>query len=186
MSDTAGVISAAETKMKKAIASLQHELQTIRTGRANPGMLDRISVEYYGTPTPLKQLAQIAVPDARSLTIQPFDRSVMGAIEKALLKSDLGLTPNNDGTVIRLIIPPMTEERRKDLGKVVKKTGEEAKVVVRNARRDLLDSIKKQEKEGLSSDESKRLQDQLQKLTDRFIADIDKIAAQKEAEILEK
>jgi len=180
------IIGTAETKMKKAITSLQHELLTIRTGRANPGMLDRVSVDYYGTPTNIKQVALIAVPDARTITLTPYDRSILGDIEKGLQKADLGITPTNDGQLIRLVIPPLTEERRKDLTKAVKKHGEEAKVVIRNARRDGQDHIKKQEKDGLSTDESKRLQDQLQKLTDRFTNDVDKIVADKDKEILEK
>jgi ribosome recycling factor len=180
------IIGAAETKMQKAIASLEKELLSIRTGRANPGMLERVSVDYYGSPTPLKQVALIAVPDARTITLQPYERSILGEIEKALQRSDLGITPTNDGTLIRLSLPPLTEERRKDLTKVVKKHGEEAKVVVRNARRDGQDAIKKAEKDGMSSDESKRLQDQLQKLTDRFTADVDKHVEKKDHEILEK
>jgi ribosome recycling factor len=180
------VIGTAETKMKKAITALEKELLSIRTGRANPGMLDRVSVDYYGSPTPLKQVALVAVPDARTITLQPYERNLLGDIEKALQKSDLGITPTNDGTLIRLSLPALTEERRKELTKVVKKHGEEAKVAIRNARRDGQDHLKKAEKDGMSSDEHKRLQDQLQKLTDRFTADVDKHVEKKDHEILEK
>jgi ribosome recycling factor len=180
------VIGAAETKMKKAIGTLEKELLSIRTGRANPGMLERVSVDYYGTATPLKQVALIGVPDARTITLQPYERNILGEIEKALQRSDLGITPTNDGTLIRLSLPPLTEERRKDLTKVVRKHGEEAKVVIRNARRDGQDALKKAEKGGMSTDEMKRLQDQLQKLTDRFTLDVDKHVEKKDHEILEK
>ena len=179
-------LGTAETKMKKAVAALQNELTTIRTGRANPAMLDRIMVDYYGSPTPLKQVAIIGIPEPRSITIQPHERNLLGDIEKAIQKSDLGINPSNDGKLIRLNLPVLTEERRKELTKVVKKYGEECKVAVRNIRRDAHDAIKKQEKDGLSSNDAKRLQDQLQKLTDRFTVEIDKVAAQKEAEIMEK
>lgn len=179
------LISQAEGKMKKALQVMQQEFASIRTGRANPALLDRLTIDYYGTPTPLKQLALVAVPDARTLSIQPYDRSALEAMEKAILKSDLGMTPNNDGTVIRLSIPMPTEERRKELVKTVKKLLEDGKVAVRNVRRDAQDAIKKEEKDGLSADESKRLQDQLQKLTDRMTGEADKLAAAKEAEILE-
>lgn len=180
------IIGTAETKMKKAIAALEKELLSIRTGRANPGMLDRVSVDYYGSPTPLKQIALVAVPDARTITLQPYERNLLGEIEKALQRSDLGITPTNDGQLIRLSLPPLTEERRKELTKVVKKHGEEAKVAIRNARRDGQDALKKAEKDGMSSDEAKRLQDQLQKLTDRFTVDVDKHVEKKDQEILEK
>lgn len=179
------LIAQAESKMKKALQVMQQEFTSIRTGRANPALLDRITVEYYGTPTPIKQLALIGVPDARTLSIQPYDRSSLGLVEKAIQKSDLGMNPSNDGTVIRLSIPMPTEERRKELVKTVKKLQEEAKVAVRNVRREAQDAIKKEEKDGLPADESKRLLDQLQKTTDRMTAEAEKLAAQKEAEILE-
>lgn len=179
------LLAQAESKMKKALQVMQQEFTSIRTGRANPALLDRISVDYYGTPTPLKQLALIGVPDARTLSIQPYDRGSMELMEKAILKSDLGMTPTNDGTVIRLSIPMPTEERRKELVKTVKKLQEEAKVAIRNVRRDAQDAIKKQEKDGLPADESKRLQDNLQKVTDRMTSEAEKLAAAKEAEILE-
>lgn len=179
------LIAQAESKMKKALQVMQQEFTSIRTGRANPALLDRITVEYYGTQTPIKQLALIGVPDARTLSIQPYDRSSLGLVEKAIQKSDLGMNPSNDGTVIRLSIPMPTEERRKELVKTVKKLQEEAKVAVRNVRREAQDAIKKEEKDGLPADESKRLLDQLQKTTDRMTAEAEKLAAAKEAEILE-
>ncbi|MBC7544139.1 MAG: ribosome recycling factor [Candidatus Sericytochromatia bacterium] len=180
------VLGDAEAKMQKALAGLHHELQTIRTGRANPGMLDRVSVDYHGTATNIKQVAIIAVPDARTITLAPYEKSLLGEIEKALQRADLGITPTNDGTVIRLNLPPLTEERRKDLTKQVKKHGEEAKVGVRNARREAADVIKKKEKDGLPKDDAKRLDDQLTKLTDKLTAEVDKIVLAKDNEILAK
>jgi ribosome recycling factor len=174
----------AESRMQKAIASTQNELAAIRTGRANAQILDRVSVDYYGTPTPLRQMANISTPDGQTLMIQPYDKSVLGEIEKAISKSDLGLTPNNDGSNIRLSIPPLTEDRRKDLVKLVKKYGEEGKVAIRNIRRDATDAVKRLEKEeNMPEDEVKRQQDEIQKLTDRYTAQLEKVVVEKEQEI---
>jgi ribosome recycling factor len=175
----------AEERMEKAIAALKKELTSLRAGRASPSLLDRVQVEYYGTMTPVNQLATINTPDARTLVIQPWDKSAISAIEKALLKSELGLTPANDGSVIRLTIPPLTEERRAELVKLTKKYGEEAKVAIRNIRRDANDEIKKLEKTSITEDESRRYQEEIQKMTDKFIAEIDKVLAAKEKEIME-
>jgi len=175
----------AEDRMKKAIASTQQELASIRTGRANPQILDRIMVDYYGTPTPIKQMANLSVPDGQTLMIQPYDKTALAEIEKAIAKSDLGLTPNNDGSNIRLSIPPLTEERRKELVKLVKKYGEDGKIAIRNIRRDATDAVKKLEKdEHLPEDEVKRQVDEVQKLTDRYTGQLEKIISDKEAEIL--
>lgn len=182
----AQVLGEAEHKMKKALEAVMHEHAAIRTGRASPGLLERIEPEYYGTPTPVKQIATISSPDARTLMITPFDKTALNAIEKAIQKSDLGLNPSNDGQSIRLVFPPPTEERRKELVKLAKKEAEEGKVAIRNVRRDEIDKIKGLEKKGeLAQDESKHVQDQVQKLTDRYVAEIDKALAAKEAEILE-
>lgn len=175
----------AEERMEKAIAALKKELVGLRAGRATPALLERVQVEYYGTMTPVNQLANINTPDPRTLLIQPWDKSTLGAIEKAIQKSDLGLTPSNDGSVIRLNLPPLTEERRAELVKMTKKFGEEAKVAIRNIRRDANEEIKKLEKTGISEDESRRHQDDIQKTTDKYIAEIDKILAAKEKEIME-
>jgi ribosome recycling factor len=175
----------AEERMEKAIAALKRDLATLRAGRATPAILDRVQAEYYGTPTPVNQLGSITTPDSRTLVIQPWDKSALAAIEKAILKSDVGLTPANDGTIIRLVVPPLTEERRADLVKSTKKFGEEAKVAIRNIRRDANDDIKKLEKSEISEDESRRHQEDVQKLTDRFVAEVDKILAAKEKEIME-
>ncbi|EGL14667.1 MULTISPECIES: ribosome recycling factor [Paenibacillus] len=175
----------AEERMSKAIDALKRDLATLRAGRANPALLDKIQVEYYGAMTPVNQLANISTPDSRTLIIQPWDKSSMGAIEKAILKSELGLTPANDGTVIRLVIPPLTEERRSELVKLTRKYGEEAKVAIRNIRRDANDDIKKQEKNGISEDESRRHQDDIQKFTDKFTAEVEKVLTGKEKEIME-
>jgi ribosome recycling factor len=178
------IMASAEDRMKKATATLQKELQTIRTGRANPALLDRVEVEYYGTDTPLKQLANIHNSDGRTLVIQPFDKGALKNIEQGIHKSDLGLTPNSDGTVIRITIPPLTEERRKDLVKVVRKMGEEQRVAVRNVRRDSADELKKL-KGQLSEDDIKRQEEQLQKVTDKHVKEIDKLVSDKEAEVME-
>lgn len=175
----------AEERMEKAIASLKRELATVRAGRASASLLDRVQVEYYGTMTPLNQMAGISTPDPRTLQIQPWDQSALGDIERAILKSDLGLTPTNDGSVIRITVPMLTEERRSELVKLVKKFGEEAKVAIRNIRRDANDECKKLEKTEVSEDESRRMQDDIQKLTDRFIAEVDKSIAAKEKDIME-
>lgn len=178
-------IAEAEERMKKAIANLHQELQTIRTGRANPALLDRVEVEYYGTPTALKGLANISTPDGRSLLIQPYDKSGLKDIEQAIHKSGLGLTPSSDGSVIRISIPTPTEERRKELVKVVKKYGEECRVAVRNIRRDSADHVKKQKSEGVSEDEIKRKEETLQKVTDKYVKEIDKTIQEKENEIMD-
>jgi len=180
------IYAEAEEKMKKAIAAFQRELSTLRAGRANPSLLDNIEVNYYGVPTPLNQLAGVSAPEARLLVVQPWDKQSIPEIEKAIQKSDLGLTPSNDGNVIRLTIPELTEERRKDLVKYVKKKAEEGRVAIRNIRRDANDTIKQMEKESeISEDESKRAQDDIQDLTDKMIGEVDKILDAKENEIME-
>ncbi len=171
--------------MDKAIGALKRDLATLRAGRATPALLDRIQVEYYGAMTPVNQLANINTPDSRTLLLQPWDKSSVSAIEKAIMKSDLGLTPSNDGSTIRLSIPPLTEERRSELVKLTKKFGEEAKVAIRNIRRDANDDIKKLEKTTISEDESRRHQDDIQKATDRFVAEVEKVLSAKEKEIME-
>lgn len=171
--------------MDKAIGALKRDLSTLRAGRATPALLDRVQVEYYGAMTPVNQLANINTPDTRTLLIQPWDKSSLAAIEKAILKSDLGLTPSNDGTTIRIGIPMLTEERRTELVKMTKKFGEEAKVAIRNIRRDANDEIKKLEKSDISEDESRRHQDDIQKTTDKFVSEVDKVLAAKEKEIME-
>jgi ribosome recycling factor len=173
-----------EARMQKAVEATQHNFNTVRTGRANASLLDRITVEYYGAETHLKALASISSPDASTLQIQPFDRSTMRAIEKAISESDIGLTPNNDGTSIRLNIPPLTTDRRKELVKMVAKLAEEGKVAIRNVRRDAIDSIRKLEKaKEISEDDSKSQQEQVDKLTEKFVKTIDKVTAEKEKEI---
>ena len=176
----------AESKMEKAIAVLQADLAAIRAGRANPAILDKVTVEYYGVATPIQQVGTVAVPEPRTITIQPWDASILGEIEKAILKSDVGITPNNDGKTIRLNFPPLTEERRKELVKGISKRGEECKVAVRNIRRDALEGFKKQKKDGeITEDDLKNLETQIQKLTDKFVAQIDTVVSAKEKEILE-
>lgn len=173
-------------KMAKAIQALSRELATVRAGRANPSILDKVTVDYYGAPTPLNQLASINVPEARLLVIQPYDKSVLGDMEKAIQKADLGLNPTNDGTIIRISIPPLTEERRRELVKLVKKYAEETKVAVRNVRRDGNDDLKKLEKNGeITEDELRSLTEDVQKLTDDSITKIDAVAKEKEKEIME-
>lgn len=180
------VMQNAESKMNKAIVSLENDLATIRAGRANPAVLDKITVEYYGAATPLAQVGTISVPEARSIVIQPWDMTVLKDIEKAILASDLGLTPNNDGKVIRLNFPPLTEERRKELNKGVAKRGEEGKVAIRNIRRDAIEGFKKQKKANeITEDDLKDLEEKIQKMTDKFVKKIDEIIAAKEKEILE-
>ncbi|MFN7898755.1 MAG: ribosome recycling factor [Synechococcaceae cyanobacterium] len=174
-----------EASMRKTVEATQRTFNTIRTGRANPTLLDKIVVEYYGTETPLKSLATLSTPDSQTIQIQPFDASSINTIEKAIGMSDLGLTPNNDGRTIRINIPPLTQDRRKELCKLASRYAEEGKVALRNVRRDAIDKIKKQEKDGeLSEDQSRDQQDQVQKLTDRFIAELEKHLAEKEADIL--
>lgn len=170
--------------MQKAVESTQRSFNSIRTGRANAALLDRVMVEYYGTPTPLKSLANINTPDASTIAIQPYDRSSLNLIEKAISMSDIGLTPSNDGSVIRLNIPPLTSDRRKELVKVAAKYAEEGKVSIRNIRRDTVDNIRKQEKSSeISEDEARNQQDKIQKLTDKYIARIDELLAEKEKDI---
>ena len=167
------------------IEATQRSFNTIRTGRANPALLDRITVEYYGTETPLKQLANISVPDASTIMIQPYDKSSLSTIERSISMSDIGLTPNNDGSVVRLNIPPLTSERRKELVKVAAKYAEEGKVALRNIRRDAVDSVRKQEKASeVSEDESRDLQDNIQKLTDKYVNKIDGLLKEKETDIM--
>jgi len=173
-----------EARMQKAVEATQHNFNSVRTGRANASLLDRITVEYYGAETHLKTIANISSPDATTLMIQPFDRSAMRAIEKAISESDIGLTPNNDGSSIRLNIPPLTTDRRKELVKMVSKLAEEGKVAIRNVRRDAIDSLRKLEKsKEMSEDDSKSQQEQVDKLTDKFVKNIDKVTAEKEKEI---
>jgi ribosome recycling factor len=173
-----------EARMQKAVEATQHNFNSVRTGRANASLLDRITVEYYGSETNLKTLANISSPDATTLMIQPFDRSTMRSIEKAISESDIGLTPNNDGSSIRLNIPPLTTDRRKELVKMVSKLAEEGKVAIRNVRRDAIDTFRKLEKaKEISEDDSKSQQEQVDKLTDKFVKNIDKVTAEKEKEI---
>ena len=173
-----------EDKMKKTLASLESELATIRAGRANPHILDKLTVDYYGAPTPLQQVANITVPEARMIQIQPWESSLIKGIEKAILVSDLGLNPSNDGKVIRLVFPELTEERRKELVKDVKKKGEAAKVAVRNIRRDANDAYKKLAKQDVSEDEIKELEDKIQTSTDKYIKEVDAAVDVKSKEIM--
>lgn len=176
----------AEDRMKKSISSLKNDFGSIRTGRANSSLLDRITVEYYGAPTPLNQLANISTPEPRMLIIQPWDSKLLVDIEKAIIKSDLGLNPSNDGKLIRLVIPQLTEERRKELSKLAKKYGEKAKVVIRNIRRDSNDELKKEEKAGtITEDNLRQGQEEIQKLTDKHIKEIDVLVEKKIHEIME-
>lgn len=173
-----------EDHMHKAVEATQRSFNTIRTGRANVSLLDKVTVEYYGAPTALKSLASINTPDASTITIQPFDRTSLNLIEKAISLSDIGLTPNNDGSIIRLNIPPLTSDRRKELVKLAAKYAEEGKVSIRNIRRDAVDSIRKQEKSGeLSEDAAKDTQDKVQKMTDKYIAKIEELLEEKEKDI---
>lgn len=180
------VFDTTENKMGKAVEVFKSDLLTIRAGRATPSLLDKITVDYYGTPTPLNQLANISAPEPRLIVVQPWDKNVMGEVEKTILKSDLGLTPNNDGNVIRLPVPQLTEERRKELVKMIRKKAEESKVAVRNIRRDANEQLKLQEKDGeITKDDLKRNQDEVQKLTDDYIEKIDQVLTAKEKEIME-
>jgi ribosome recycling factor len=180
------LIQEAEEKMTRTVEVLKKDFASLRAGRATSALLDKIQADYYGTPTPINQMANITVPEPRLLVIQPWDKSTIPAIEKAILKSDLGLNPSNDGNVIRIAIPQLTEERRKELVKVVKKKAEEARVAVRNVRRDVNDMIKQLEKEHeISEDDSKRGLDEVQKVTDKFIKNVDEVLALKEQEIME-
>lgn len=173
-----------DTKMQKTLANLEGELRAIRAGRANPHILDKLVVDYYGIPTPIQQVANISVPEARMIQIQPWEKSLVKAIEKAILTSDIGINPSNDGTVIRLVFPELTEDRRKELVKDVKKKGEAAKVAVRNIRRDGNDAFKKLKGSDISEDEIKDLETQLQKITDKYIAEVDKAVEAKSKEVL--
>jgi ribosome recycling factor len=178
-------LDAAKEKMSKTSALLKKELASLRAGRANPQLLDRITVDYYGTPTPLSRVANISAPEARQLVISPWDPKMITAIEKEIQKSDLGMTPSNDGKIIRLTVPELNEERRKELTKLVKKTAEEAKVAVRSIRRDAVESIKKQEKTSeITEDDRKKAETEAQKIHDAAIKEIDAIAAEKEKEIM--
>ncbi|HET7686022.1 MAG TPA: ribosome recycling factor [Candidatus Limnocylindria bacterium] len=177
---------AIEPKMQRAIEALEREFGGIRTGRASSGLVERLTVDYYGTQTPLNQIAGISTPDAHLIVIQPWDRSVLGAIEKAITKSDIGLVPNVDGTVVRLNVPPLTEERRREMVKQVRKRAEEARVEIRHHRREAADALKKAMREGdLSEDEERRELDALQKLTDRYVEQVDARTERKEAEVME-
>ena len=180
------VMNQAKERMDNAIGAFSRELASIRAGRANASLLDRITVEYYGAPTPLNQMAGISVPEPRLLAIQPYDKTTLGDIEKAIMKSDIGITPSNDGTIIRLAIPALTEERRKEIVKTVKKEAEESKVVIRNVRRDANEEFKKLEKNAeITEDDLHRNGDDIQKLTDSYIKKIDDLAKEKEDEIME-
>jgi ribosome recycling factor len=173
-----------EEKMEKAIAQLQKEFGSIRSGRANPGILDKV-VEYYGAPTPLRQMSQVSVQDGTTLVITPYDKTIMKEIEKAIIKAEIGITPNSDGTCIRLTFPPLTEDRRREITKDVKKLGEDAKVAIRNIRRDMTDNLKKLEKsENLPEDMVKDNQDKIQKLTDKYTANVDSAVTVKEKEVM--
>ena len=175
-----------ENKMKKTCEALNAQLATIRAGRANAAVLDQIQVDYYGSPTPIQQIASVSTPDPRSLLIQPWDGSVLKGIEKAILASDLGINPQNDGRMIRLVFPPLTEERRRDLAKQTKKYGEDSKVAIRNIRRDAIDKFKKQQKASeITEDDYKIAEKDIQKLTDDYIKEIDKITEKKEIELTE-
>jgi ribosome recycling factor len=183
---SAEILSATEQKMGRAVEAMQRDFQGIRTGRASTSLVERIHVDYYGTETPLNQLAGISVPESHQIVIQPWDRGVLGAIEKAIMKSDLGLVPNVDGTVVRLNIPQLTEERRKDLVRVVHKRMEEARVEIRNLRREAADVLKKEERDGeVGADEAHRQLEALQRTTDRFVGEVDRLGQQKEQEVLE-
>ncbi|MEI7745170.1 MAG: ribosome recycling factor [Chloroflexota bacterium] len=180
------ILTSAEHKMLRAVEAMERDFHVLRTGRASTSLVERLHVDYYGTQTPLNQLATISVPEAHQIVIQPWDRGVLNGIEKAILKSDIGLMPNVDGTVIRLNIPQLTEERRKDIVKTVHKRMEEAKVEIRNLRREANDALKKEEKDGtLGTDEARRQLDHLQKITDKVVADVDRVGATKEQEVLE-
>jgi ribosome recycling factor len=175
-----------EDRMNKAVEALRKDLTSLRAGRANPALLEKITVSYYGVPTPINQIANISAPEARLLLIQPWDRSVLPDIERSILKSDLGLTPSSDGSIIRINIPQLTQERRTELVKTVKKKAEEARVAIRNIRRDVNDEIKASEKKGdITEDQMRKKQEQIQKLTDKIIETIDKVLSAKEAEIME-
>ncbi len=176
----------AEMRMDKAVMALKNDFAAIRAGRANPAILDKVTVEYYGVATPLAQVGTVSVPEPRTILIQPWDASILKEVEKAILKSDIGITPNNDGKSIRLNFPPLTEERRKELAKSISKRGEDAKVAVRGVRRDSIEDFKKQKKDGeITEDDLKELENDIQKLTDKFVKEIDSIVSAKDKEIME-
>ena len=180
------LIADGKRRMESAVEALRHEYNTVRTGRASTGLLDRIQVDYYGVKTPLKQLASVATPDARTLSITVYDKGGVGSVVKALQESDLGLTPNADGNVVRLAIPPLTSERRQELVKMVKSMAEDSRIAVRNVRRDVMHDLKELKKEGeVSEDEERRAEDEVQKLTDGIVEKINEVAHHKEEEILE-
>ena len=180
------ILAASERKMARAVEAMERDFQGLRTGRASTSLVERLTVDYYGTQTPLNQLASISVPESHQIVIQPWDRGVLGAIEKAIQKSDIGITPNVDGTLVRLNIPPLTEERRRDIVRSVHKRMEEARVEIRNFRRDAADELRKEEREGrMGSDEAHRELETLQKATDRFISAVDATGSQKEQEVME-
>lgn len=186
MSETVDALfKTGEEKMEKAIAQMKREFATVRTGRANPGILDKVQVDYYGAPTPLKQLSQVTVQDGTTLVITPFDKSIIKDIEKAIIKAEIGIAPNSDGVCLRLVFPPLTEEKRKEIAKDVKKMGEDAKIAVRNVRRDMADALKKVEKaENLPEDVVKDNQDKIQKVTDKYTKLIDTSVSDKEKEVM--
>ncbi|MCC5860376.1 MAG: ribosome recycling factor [Gammaproteobacteria bacterium] len=176
----------AATRMKKSVESLRNDLRKVRTGRAHPSLLESLSVEYYGSSVPLRQVANISVEDARTLAVAPYERPMVSVVEKAIIDSDLGLTPNSAGMVIRVPLPPLTEQRRRDLTRVVRNEAEGGRVAIRNIRRDALGDLKELQKEKLiSEDDERRAQDEIQKLTDRFVAEIDEVLTEKEAELME-
>ena len=180
------IYETAESIMNKSLNNLVQEYAAVRAGRANPGVLDRLSVDYYGSPTPINQVAAVSVPDPRTLLISPWDKSVLKAIEKAILTSDIGINPQNDGSTLRLQFPPMTEERRRDLTKEIAKMGEECKVALRAIRRDAMDKIKEQKKKAeITEDEQKAAEKKMQELTDRFVKEVDALAEKKQKEIME-
>ena len=179
------IIDVYKEKMEKTISSLTENYANIRAGRANPHLLDKIKVDYYGAPSPLQSVANVSVPEARIIAIQPWDKSLIKDIEKAIMASDIGITPSNDGQIIRLVFPELTEERRKDLSKDIKKKGEEAKVAIRNIRRDGMDALKKEGKNNdVSEDETKSLEDKMQKMTDKYVSKIDEMIESKSKEIM--
>jgi len=183
---TKEIISDAEGRMQKSIEILRKDLSTLRAGRATPSLLDKVMVDYYGAPTPIAQLASISIPEARMIVLQPYDKGVIAAVEKAIQKSDLGINPTNDGNVVRIAIPQLTEERRKELVKTVKKKGEEEKVAIRNIRRDAIEHIKAREKsKEITEDEQRKASDIVQKATDKAVAEIDAIITAKEKEVME-
>jgi ribosome recycling factor len=181
------IIKSARTRMSKSIQALETEFATIRTSRATPALVENIKVEYYGSQVPLKQIASITIPEARMIVIQPWDPNALSEIEKAILKSELGVTPNNDGKIIRIILPPLTEERRQELVKLVKKLAEEAKIAIRNIRRDANEEVRKLEKDSeITEDDRYRAEEEIQKLTDEFIEKVEKVLEIKEQEVLEE